>query len=202
MIAAPFSTLRQYGGVVIFDNHYRRACRLRGSALVSEARDLSGNRFLLSEVGCAGRRGRRRLAQIAPRRARSVIRPTARFRPGLTCQIPGPAKSRPFCQRFVVALRTSPEDVQDCRRLRTTLIGMLIVGYCFGTRSERRICEEVHLNLAYRWCCRLGLDADVPEPSRSFPRERSSAQAVRDGGGALHEGRDRGRRGLCSRRGP
>jgi hypothetical protein len=125
MIAAPFSTLRQYGGVVIFDNHYRRASRLRGSALASEARDLSGNRFLLSEVGCAGRRGRRRLAQIAPRRARSVIRPTARFRPGLTCQIPGPAKSRPFCQRFVVALRTSPEDVQDCRRLRTTLIGML-----------------------------------------------------------------------------
>lgn len=34
MIAAPFSTLRQYGGVVIFDNRYRRACRLRGSALV------------------------------------------------------------------------------------------------------------------------------------------------------------------------
>ena len=183
MIAAPFSTLRQYGGVVIFDNHYRRACRLRGSALVSEARDLSGNRFVLSEVGCAGRRGRRRLAQIAPRRARSVIRPTARFRPGLTCQIPGPAKSRPFC-------------------LRTTLIGMLIVGYGFGIRSERRLCEEVHLNLAYRWCCRLGLDADVSEPSRSFPRERSSAQAVRDGGGAPHEGRDRGRRGLCRRREP
>jgi hypothetical protein len=51
----------------------------------SEARDLSGNRFSLSEVGCAGRRGRRRLAQIAPCRARSVIRPTARFRPGLAC---------------------------------------------------------------------------------------------------------------------
>jgi Transposase domain (DUF772) len=59
----------------------------------------------------------------------------------------------------------SPEDVQDCRRLRTTLIGMLIVGYCFGIRSERRLCEEVHLNLAYRWCCRLGLDADVPDHS-------------------------------------
>jgi len=28
---------------------------------------------------------------------------------------------------------------------------MLIVGYCFGIRSERRLCEEVHLNLAYRW---------------------------------------------------
>jgi transposase len=31
------------------------------------------------------------------------------------------------------------------------LIRMLIVGYCFGIRSERRLCEEVHLNLAYRW---------------------------------------------------
>ena len=31
------------------------------------------------------------------------------------------------------------------------LIRMLLVGYCFGTRSERRLCEEVHLNLAYRW---------------------------------------------------
>jgi transposase len=31
------------------------------------------------------------------------------------------------------------------------LIRMLIVGYCVGIRSERRLCEEVHLNLAYRW---------------------------------------------------
>jgi transposase len=38
------------------------------------------------------------------------------------------------------------------------MIRMLIVGYCTGIRSERRLCEEVHLNLAYRWFCRLGLD--------------------------------------------
>ena len=37
------------------------------------------------------------------------------------------------------------------------MIRMLIVGYCFGIRSERRLCEEVHLNLAYRWFCCLGL---------------------------------------------
>jgi transposase len=37
------------------------------------------------------------------------------------------------------------------------MIRMLLVGYCFGIRSERRLCEEVHLNLAYRWFCRLGL---------------------------------------------
>src|SRR3977135_1824602 len=45
------------------------------------------------------------------------------------------------------------------------LIRMLIVGYCFGIRSERRLREEVHLNLAYRWFCRLGLDGDVPDHS-------------------------------------
>jgi transposase len=31
------------------------------------------------------------------------------------------------------------------------MIRMLIVGYCMGIRSERRLCDEVHLNLAYRW---------------------------------------------------
>jgi Transposase domain (DUF772) len=40
---------------------------------------------------------------------------------------------------------------------------MLLVGYCYGIRSERRLCEEVHLNLAYRWFCRLGLDGEVPD---------------------------------------
>ena len=39
------------------------------------------------------------------------------------------------------------------------MIRMLLVGYCFGIRSERRLCEEVHLNLAYRWFCRLGVCA-------------------------------------------
>jgi transposase len=45
------------------------------------------------------------------------------------------------------------------------MIRMLIVGYCFAIRSERRLCEEVHLNLAYRWFCRLGLDGRVPDHS-------------------------------------
>jgi transposase len=51
------------------------------------------------------------------------------------------------------------------------LIRMLLVGYCFGIRSERRLCEEVHLNLAYRWFCRLGLEADVPDHS-TFSKNR------------------------------
>jgi IS5 family transposase len=48
---------------------------------------------------------------------------------------------------------------------------MLIVGYCFAIRSERRLCEEVHLNLAYRWFCGLGLDGKVPDHS-TFSRNR------------------------------
>src|ERR1051326_5790521 len=49
---------------------------------------------------------------------------------------------------------------------------MLIVGYCFGIRSERRLCEEVHLNLAYRWFCGLGLDGEVPDHS-TFSKNRN-----------------------------
>ena len=51
------------------------------------------------------------------------------------------------------------------------MIRMLIVGYCFGIRSERRLCEEVHLNLAYRCFCRLGLDGSVPDHS-TFSKNR------------------------------
>jgi transposase len=51
------------------------------------------------------------------------------------------------------------------------LIRMLLVGYCYGIRSERRLCEEVHLNLAYRWFCRLGLDGGVPDHS-TFSKNR------------------------------
>ena len=48
---------------------------------------------------------------------------------------------------------------------------MLIVGCGFGIRSERRLCDEIHLNLAYRWFCRLGLDGDVPDHS-TFSKNR------------------------------
>jgi transposase len=85
------------------------------------------------------------------------------------------------------------------------MIRMLLVGYSFGIRSERRLCEEVHLNLAYRWFCRLGLDGDVPDHS-TFSKNRHGrfretlAQAVRDGGRTLYERGARRRRGLCGRR--
>jgi len=45
------------------------------------------------------------------------------------------------------------------------MIRMLIVGYCYGIRSERRLCEELELHLAYRWFCRLDLDDKVPDHS-------------------------------------
>jgi len=51
------------------------------------------------------------------------------------------------------------------------MIRMLLIGYCLGIRSERRLCEEVHLNLAYRWFCRLGLDGSVPDHS-TFSKNR------------------------------
>jgi transposase len=51
------------------------------------------------------------------------------------------------------------------------MIRMLLVGYCYGIRSERRLCEEVHLNLAYRWFCRLGLEDALPDHS-TFSKNR------------------------------
>lgn len=51
------------------------------------------------------------------------------------------------------------------------MIRMLLVGYCFGIRSERRLCEEVSLNLAYRWFCRLSIEDTVPDHS-TFSKNR------------------------------
>ena len=51
------------------------------------------------------------------------------------------------------------------------MIRMLLVGYAMGLRSERRLCEEVHLNLAYRWFCRLDLADPVPDHS-TFSKNR------------------------------
>jgi transposase len=50
-------------------------------------------------------------------------------------------------------------------------IRVLILGYCCGIRSERRLCGEGYLTLAYRWFCGSGLDGDVPDRS-SFSQNR------------------------------
>jgi transposase len=52
------------------------------------------------------------------------------------------------------------------------MIRMLIVGYVFAIRSERLICREVQVNLAYRWFCKLGIEDAVPDHS-AFSRARN-----------------------------
>jgi len=52
------------------------------------------------------------------------------------------------------------------------MIRMLIVGYVFAIRSERQICREVQVNLAYRWFCGLGLEDSIPDHS-VFSRARN-----------------------------
>jgi transposase len=47
------------------------------------------------------------------------------------------------------------------------MLRMLILGYCYGIRFERKLCEEVELHLAYRWFCCLALDDKVPITRRS-----------------------------------
>lgn len=51
------------------------------------------------------------------------------------------------------------------------MIRMLLIGYCYGIRSERQLCDEVNFNLAYRWFCRLGLESDIPDHS-TFSKNR------------------------------
>src|SRR5579859_2839575 len=52
------------------------------------------------------------------------------------------------------------------------MIRMLIIGYVFAIRSERQICREVQVNLAYRWFCNLGLEDAIPDHS-AFSRARN-----------------------------
>ena len=51
------------------------------------------------------------------------------------------------------------------------MIRVLLLGYCFGIRSERRLCEAVHPNLACRWFCRLDLTDRIPDRS-TFSKNR------------------------------
>lgn len=48
---------------------------------------------------------------------------------------------------------------------------MLLIGYLYGIKSERRLEEEVSLNLAYRWFCELDLTQRVPDHS-TFSQNR------------------------------
>jgi transposase len=52
------------------------------------------------------------------------------------------------------------------------MIRMLVVGYVLAIRSERLICREVQVNLAYRWFCKLGIEDAIPDHS-AFSRARN-----------------------------
>jgi transposase len=52
------------------------------------------------------------------------------------------------------------------------MVRMLVVGYVFAIRSERLICREVQVNLAYRWFCKLGIEDAIPDHS-AFSRARN-----------------------------
>lgn len=64
------------------------------------------------------------------------------------------------------------------------MLRMLLVGYLYGIRSERRLVKEVHLKLAYRWFCKLGLEGHVPDRS-TFSKNRLTEPAQRTGMVAL-----------------
>jgi transposase len=75
------------------------------------------------------------------------------------------------------------------------MIRMLVVGYVFAIRSERLICREVQVNLAYQWFCKLGIEDAIPDHSsfsrarRALPRGRRFPSCVRTGGRDVHCGR-------------
>jgi transposase len=85
------------------------------------------------------------------------------------------------------------------------MIRMLVVGYVFAIRSERLICREVQVNLAYRWFCKLGLGDAIPDHS-AFSRARNERfreggyfpSRIRAGRGGVHRGRSGWRRRFCS----
>src|SRR4029450_3071519 len=52
------------------------------------------------------------------------------------------------------------------------MLRMLLIGYVFAIRSERALCREVQVNLAYRWFCGLSIEAKIPDHS-AFSRARN-----------------------------
>ena len=63
------------------------------------------------------------------------------------------------------------------------MIRMLIVGYVFAIRSERLLCREVQVNLAYRWFCGLSIEEKSRTTRRSrVPATSGSARVLSSGG--------------------
>jgi transposase len=70
------------------------------------------------------------------------------------------------------------------------MIRMLLVGYVFALRSERRLCSEVQVNLAYRWFCKLSVEDKIPDHS-VFSRARHERFRESDALRRVFEGVDR-----------
>ena len=86
------------------------------------------------------------------------------------------------------------------------MIRMLVVGYVFAIRSERLICREVQVNLAYRWVLQARYRGRYPgsfgifaRPQRALPRWRCFPPHVRAGRRGVHRSRSGWRRRLCGR---
>jgi len=67
------------------------------------------------------------------------------------------------------------------------MIRMLILGYVFAIRSERLLCREVQVNLAYRWFCGLSIEDKIPDHS-AFSRARNERFRDSDISGACSSG--------------
>jgi transposase len=65
---------------------------------------------------------------------------------------------RPLCRRYYS--NTGQPSIDP-----VVLFKMLLVGYLYGITSERRLAQEVELNLAYRWFVGYDLDEAVPDHS-------------------------------------
>src|SRR6188472_659425 len=87
------------------------------------------------------------------------------FRPITCCAALIASSTAPSCASIWPASTGRPSIDPEL------MIRMLVIGYCLGIRSERRLCEEVHLNLAYRWFCHLGLEDTIPDHS-TFSKNR------------------------------
>ena len=89
------------------------------------------------------------------------------------------------------------------------MLRMLILGYVFAIRSERALCREVQVNLAYRWFCGLSIEDKIPRsfgllacPQRAVPRQRYIPPGVRACRRGMPGGRPGRRRRLRGRRQP
>ncbi len=112
------------------------------------------------------------------------------FRPrrGRAGRSSGPARSRRFstCPGFAPSWRRTIRHTGRPSIDPELMIRMLILGYVFAIRSERALCREVQVNLAYRWFCGLEHRGQDPRslglharPQRTLPRQRRLPPRVR-----------------------